>query len=267
MAKPKPDESFSLFPFLDIMASLIGILVLLITAATLAQIGQNVEDPTDAEAAKKAQERITQYRVIRKRLTADTPEQQRLQELVQQAETARQELEQLQIEAARLEAERTDAQQLQEKLPPLQAEAERLQKLIEEAEPKLKELQKQLAEFRTLLANRKEAGQQEIQIMPSGSGYDLIPTFVECSGNSVVLHDRSEPLRIPIGKLASDAVFLSLLDKVKQTPKGTVVFLVRPDGATTYQVARSIARGRYVTNGKLAVAGQGKLDLSLFQKK
>ncbi len=228
MPKPKIDDSVSLFPFLDIMASLIGILVLLITAATLAQIGQTVEDTADAQAVAKAKARIVRYRAVN---------------------------------------ERTDAQQMKERLPPLQAEAERLQKLIEEAEPTLEELQKQLAEFRTLLANRKEAGQQEIQIMPSGSGYDLTPTFVECSANSVVLHDRPEPLRIPIGKLSSHEAFSNLLDSVKQQPKGTVVFLVRPDGASTYQVARNIARGRYVTNGKLAVAGQGKLDLSLFQKK
>lgn len=267
MPKQKLDESFSLFPFLDIMASLIGILVLMITAATLAQISKNEEDSADPEAAAKAQARITQYRTVRKRLTTDTRQQEQLQKVVEQAEAARKQLEELQAEAKRLEAERVAAQERTEKLPPLEAEAERLRKLIEEAERKLKELQKQLEELRTLLANRKEAGQSEIQIMPSGSGYDLTPTFVECSANSVVLHDRPEPLRIPVGGLASHEAFVQLLDKVKQQHKGTLVFLVRPDGAGTYQVARNIARGRYVTNGKLAVAGQGKLDLSLFQKK
>ncbi len=267
MPKQKLDESFSLFPFLDIMASLIGILVLLITAATLAQISKDQEDTSDPQAEAKAQARITQYRAVRKRLTADTPKQQQLQELVEQAEAARQQLEQLQAEVKRLEAERVAAREQAEKLPPLQAEAERLQKLIEEAEAKLKKLQQQLAQLRTLLANRKEAGQSEIQILPSGSGYDLTPTFVECSANSVVLHDRPEPLRIPVSRLSSHEAFLQLLDNVKQQHKGTLVFLVRPDGASTYQVARNIARRQYVVNGKLAVAGQGKLDLSLFQKK
>lgn len=267
MARKNLEEAVSLFPFLDIMASLIGILILLITAATLAQISKDEADPSDAQAAAKAQARITLYRALRKRLATDTCEQQRLQELVEQAEAARQQLEQLQAEAARLEAERAAAKDQSEKLPPLQAEAERLRKQIEEAEPKLKELQQQLAELRSLLANRKEAGQSEIQILPSGSGYDLVPTFVECSANSAVLHDRAEPLRIPVGQLAAHEAYLKLLDNVKQKPKGTVVFLVRPDGASTYQVARNVARGRYVTNGKLAVAGQGKLDLTLFQKK
>ena len=85
MPKPKLDDSVSLFPFLDIMASLIGILVLLITAATLAQIGQTVEDTADAQAVAKAKARIVRYRAVKKRLTTDTREQQRLQELVEQA--------------------------------------------------------------------------------------------------------------------------------------------------------------------------------------
>jgi len=247
------------------MASLIGILVLLITAATLAQIGKTVEDAADAEAAKKAQNRIVQYRAVRKRLTTETREQQQLRELVEQAEAARQQLEQLQAEVARLEAQQKVAQEQREKLPPLEAELKRLQERIEQAEPKLEDLQQQLAELRSLLANRKESGQSEIQILPSGSGYDLTPTFVECAASAVVLYDRPEPLRIPVGQLAASGAFASLLETVKQQPKGTLVFLVRPDGASTYQTARNIARRQYVTNGKLAVAGHGKIDLSMFQ--
>jgi len=265
MPKPKIDDSVSLFPFLDIMASLIGILVLLITAATLAQIGKTVEDAADAEEVKKAQTRIVQYRAVRKRLTTETQEQQRLRELVEQAEAARQQLEQLQAEVARLEAERKITEEQSEKLPVLEAELKRLQELIEQAEPKLAEMQKELAELRSLLANRKESGQSEIQILPSGSGYDLKPTFVECASGAVVLHDRPEPLRIPTGQLASNADFTKVLETVKNQPKGTLVFLVRPDGASTYQTARNIARRQYVTNGKLAVAGHGKIDLSMFQ--
>lgn len=265
MPKPKLDDSVSLFPFLDIMASLIGILVLLITAATLAQIGQTVEDAADAEAVKKAQSRIVQYRAIRKRLAAETREQERLRELVEQAEAARQQLEQLRAEVARLEAQQKIAQEQTEKLPALEAELKRLQEQIEQAEPELEKLQKQLAELRSLLANRQESGQSEIQILPSGSGYDLEPTFVECAANAVVLHDRAEPLRILVGQLASHPEFAKLLDTVKQQPKGTIVFLVRPDGASTYQTARNLARRQYVTNGKLAVAGHGKIDLSMFR--
>lgn len=265
MPKPKLDDAVSLFPFLDIMASLIGILVLLITAATLAQIGQTVEDAADAEEVRKAQTRVVQARAIRKRLTTEIREQQRLRELEKQAEVARQQLEQLRAEVARLEAQRKVAQEQAEKLPPLEAELKRLQELIAQAEPKLEELQQQLDELRSLLANRQESGQSEIQILPSGSGYDLKPTFVECASNTIVLHDREEPLRIPVRQLAASEDFAALLQTVKQQPKGTLVFLVRPDGASTYQTARNLARRQYVTNGKLAVAGHGNIDLSMFQ--
>jgi hypothetical protein len=43
------------------------------------------------------------------------------------------------------------------------------------------------------------------------------------------------------------------------------VFLIRPDGVDSYNHVRNVARARYVTNGKLAIGGQGKLDLTLFQ--
>lgn len=251
MAKQRTEEAFSLFPFLDIMASLIGILVLMITAATLAQIANDEEDTADAQAVERAQARVTEYRVVRKQIVADMEEHEKLQELIEQAEAARQELEKLRAEAARLMAARQKIEELSDP----------------ETEKRLEELKSQLVRLRSLLANRKEgAADSDIQIMPSGTGRDLTPTFVECTADAVVLHDRPEPLQIPVGRLSADKNFQSLLDHVKQQPKGTVVFLVRPDGARTYSVARSIARRNYTTNGKLAVAGHGKLDLSLFEK-
>lgn len=266
MAKQRLDDSVSLFSFLDIMASLIGILVLLITAVTLAQINQNVEDPDDVEAVKKAKARIVQYRAIRERVKTDTPEQQRLKELVEQAREAQQQLEQLQEQVEERQAQKKIVEEQIRERPPLETEAKRLQVLIEQDEPKVEELQQRLVELRTMLATRKESGQSEVQILPSGTGYDLTPTFVECAANAIVLHDRPEPLRIPLGQVRSSEAFANLLETVKQQPKGTVVFLVRPDGVGTYQTARSIARREYVNNGKLAVAGHGKLDLSMFDK-
>ncbi len=265
MRKANLDDTVSLFSFLDIMASLIGILVLLITAATLAQIGQTVEDPSDLEAVKKSRARAAQYRVLRQRVKTDTDQQQRLAELVQQAETLRQQVEQQQAEIAQREARRKALDEQTQKQPPLEAEAKQLQEMIDAAQPKLDEAKQRLIELRTLLANRKESGQSEIQILPSGSGYDRQPTFVECAANEVVLHDGPEPVRIPIGRVATSEAFSKLLESVKQQPKGTLVFLVRPDGTRTYQTASGVARRAYVTNGKLAVAGHGKLDLSMFQ--
>lgn len=252
MPKQKTDESVSLFPFLDIMACLIGILVLMITAATLAQIARDEEDTKDEEAVERAEARVTEYREIRDELAIEVEERKEMEELVEQAEITREQLEELQAKVTQLKAVRQRAKEITDP----------------ETATKIDELKRQLAELRTVLANRKEAAaESEIQIMPSGSGYGLSPTFVECSSNTVVLHDRPDPPKISIGALAKSEAFLKLLDNVKERPKGTVVFLVRPDGARSYSTARTIARRNYVTNGKLAVAGHGKLDLSLFEEK
>jgi len=251
MPKQKTDESVSLFPFLDIMACLIGILVLMITAATLAQIARDEEDTKDEEAIERAEARVTEYREIREELADEVEERKELQQQVDEADITREELEELLAEAAQLQALQ---QRIKEITDP-------------ETDAKIKELEEKLGQLRTVLANRKEAAEAEIQIMPSGSGYGLSPTFVECSSNAVVLHDRPDPVTVPVSRLTKSEAFLKLLEDVKQRPKGTVVFLVRPDGARSYSAARNIARRNYATNGKLAVAGHGKLDLSLFEGK
>jgi biopolymer transport protein ExbD len=252
MPRQRTDESVSLFPFLDIMACLIGILVLMITAATLAQIARDEEDTKDAEAIQRAEARVTEYRAIRKELIVEVQERKQLERQINEAETIREQLEELRAEAARLEAVQQKIEELSDP----------------ETDKKIEDLKRQLVELRTVLANRKEAmAEAEIQIVPSGTGYDLSPTFVECASSALVLHDGPDPVTIPLSRLTRSEAFQKLLDDVKQRPKGTVVFLVRPDGARAYSAARNIARRNYVTNGKLAVAGHGKLDLSLFEEK
>jgi hypothetical protein len=261
MPKQNLEESVSLFPFLDIMACLIGILVLLITAVTLAQITMHEEDTADAQAASRAAARVKQYGTVSKELEADQAEQGRLEQLIVTAEAVREQLEEVTAEIEKLEADR-----LRYANPEQQAEAQRLQEQIQAAQETLQDLQQQRDEMREQLAARANPPEAEVRILPSGSGMRLKPTFVECAGGSIVLHDRPAPLRLPLRGLASSEPFLELLERVREQENGTVVFLVRPDGAGTYNTARNIARRNYVRNGKLAVAGQGKLDLSLFQE-
>jgi seryl-tRNA synthetase len=261
MAKQSLEESVSLFPFLDIMACLIGILVLLITAVTLAQIAVEEEDTADAQAASRAAARVKQYRTVSRELEADEKEEQRLEQLIVAAEAIREQLEEVTAEIEKLEADK-----LRYANPEQQAEAQRLQEQIQEAQTELKQLEQQRDELREQMAARANPPEAEVRILPSGSGLRLRPTFVECAGGSVVLHDRPVPLRLPLRGLANSEPFLQLLERVREQENGTVVFLVRPDGAATYNTARNVARRNYVRNGKLAVAGQGKLDLSLFQQ-
>jgi hypothetical protein len=272
MAKSKAnlDDTVSLFPFLDIMACLIGILVLLITAVTLAQISNQQEDPEDARAVAEAQQRVMKYRQVVQTVEQDRRERERLEKLIAEAETVQQQLEQIEPEVAKLEAQRREieamTQQDPQQLDRLQEQAKQQEQQIKQDQENLRELQQQRDELKKKLESIEQPPPEaEIQIVPSGTGTDLKPTFVECAAGAVILHDGPRETRIPTGSLADSEAFAQLMQRVKQQPGGSIIFLVRPDGISTYNSARSLARQNYVTNGKLAVAGQGKLDLSLFQ--
>ena len=54
---------------------------------------------------------------------------------------------------------------------------------------------------------------------------------------------------------------------VATTTDATVIFLVRADGLSTYYAASKLCDDRSIRNGKLPVAGDGRVDLSRFVKK
>lgn len=277
MRKPNVEDSVSLFPFLSILACVIGILVLMITAIALSQIGRDhpaasADAAAAQQAAAEAQLRVAQYRAARQSIQADRERLAVLQKKDEQQAGLRARLEQLRRQVAALESQAqtaTDAhRRAQEELRQQQAAVARVNLQIADLERQLQPLREQQAKLRAELAQRQTPpAEAQVRVQPSGSGTDLNPTFVECAGASVVLHDGPEPVRIPTAQLSGHAQYLKLLEQVKQTDKGTLIFLVRPDGVGTYNTARHLARSNYVSNGKLAIAGQGKLDLSRYGKK
>lgn len=277
MAKPSVDQSVSLFPFLSILACIIGILVLMIAAIALGQIGRDVpaatrDDAAAQKAAAEAQARLEQYRAARQKIQADREQIPLLRGSLAERKVLQARLEALRREAAVLDAQDKSAtdqhRRAQEELQRQQAEAERLAQQVAQLEQQLLPLRTQREQLRGELAKRQAPPEEAaVLVQPSGSGMNLNPTFIECAGASAVLHDGPVPVRIPTAQLAGSPQYLQLLDKVKKTDKGTILFLIRPDGVWTYNTARQIARSNYVTNGKLAIGGQGKLDLTRFGKR
>jgi len=281
MPKTNLDDSVSLFPFLSILAAVIGILVLMITAITLGQIGKDAAAPTTdavaaAQAAEEAQARAEEYKRLRAQLKADQESSRELEVRLRQLAGAQQDAATTAANVAAVKKEIADLKAAHEiseetarqRTTEMAVKTARLKELDTETtqlDARLKPLLEQVARLQQELAQRKTPpAEAQVQIKPSGSGANLAPTFVECAAESIVLHDRSPPVRIPNAQMAGHAEFLRLLDNVKATPQATVVFLVRPDGVGTYHAARNVARGRATTNGKLAIGSQGKLDLSLF---
>jgi cell division protein FtsB len=260
----KTKVTISLFPFLSILACVIGTLTLMITALALGQMD------TDEMASEL-----------------------KLDYLKRQIARSRAHIEELK---KKLEAIESGADELLKQLADAQVEYERLKRLRdslldradEKVEPEIdvpvvdeekhkkriaqmqEELQTQEERKKELAAELEERGkppeEAEVIIRPGGSGVDLEPTFVECAASGVVVYEGEEPWRVRRADLATDEKFLALLDRVADRPNATVVFLVRDDALGTYYAARNLARSHYARNGKLPVIGHGKIDLSMFEK-
>lgn len=253
----------SLFPFLSILACVIGTLTLMITALALGQM-----DDTSLN------------------------EQMRLEALRKQLEADLKLIEQLKAEIARFE-DHTD--NLTKRIVEARREAEQLERLTEDLieqrkkEPEVEieviaidleahkeriaKLKKELEEFQqkreALMAELERRGEPpeeaEVIVRPSGTGADLEPTFVECTASGIFIHEGDEPIHVRTGDLKTDETFRSLLQRIAGRPKASVIFLIRDDAVGTYNAARAVALELRARNGKLPVIGHGKLDLSMFR--
>jgi len=258
-------RSISLFPFLSILACVIGTLTLLITALALGQMD------TDEMASELKLDYLK--RQIEKTLARIEQLKEQLGEFESGADDLLKQLADAKVELARLK--RLKAALLEntgkkEEKPDIEipvVDAEKHKKRVAQMQEQLETQEEQKQELVAELKERKgTADEAEVIIQPGGSGVDLEPTFVECAASGIVIHDGEEPRRVLRADLRSDEGFLALLDRVAADPNATVIFLVRDDGLSTYYAARSLARSRYARNGKLPVIGHGKIDLSTFEK-
>lgn len=261
--RQKNKVAVSLFPFLSILACVIGTLTLLITALALGQMDNDTV--ASAEKYQKVKDQASKDIELIKRLKAEIARiEAKANDVQKKLAEARLKLEQLMLAKEKLsQLKKEEPQEIDiPAFDPFKAK-----KRIEELENELQELAKTKAELLAELKKRKQPPEEaEVVIQPSGSGVDLLPTFVECTASGIAIYDGQEPQRVRRADLATDETFLKLLARIAATPKATVIFLVRDDGLGTYYQARDVANLHDASNGKLPVIGHGKLDLSLFKK-
>ena len=266
------EDDVSLFPFLSIIAAVIGVLTLMIAAVTLGQMNQ--------DDVKEAVENAIKMEHLQEELAAaeDTAEELTLQ---------------LDKEKAKL---LDNASSRQNELVKSRAELEALAKQLEEARKKTEEakqikivipeipqgqretigdMQNQLASIKGRLAIlKKELDQKtkppeeaQVSILPGGTGLSFTPNFVECRAAAIVLHTEEPPLTVRNAEVAANAKFVALLSKVANDQKQSIVFLVRSDSLSTYRMVKKLCDDNDVRNGKLPAVGNGRLDFSQFRKK
>ena len=269
---PIEEDDVSLFPFLSIIAAVIGVLTLMIAAVTLGQMNQG--DVKDAMANAIAMDRL------QKELAAldDTVEDLTLQlkknnsEMLAEARQRQNELVKTRAELEALLAEIAGARDRTQELKKIKIVIpevpEGSRETLADLQGQYDAIQKRLAILKEQIEQRiNPSNEAQVSILPGGTGLSFTPHFIECTAQTIVLHDTAKPVTIRKEAVVADARFTQLLEKVANQNSHSVVFLLRNDSLATYRMVKGICDKNGVRNGKLPALGSGRLDFSHFRKK
>lgn len=249
----KRDFASSLFPFLSVLACVIGTLTLLIAALALGQVAQ---DLLDARSASAEEVDLSTERAALRKLEARLSREEQLK---QEREAAAAELRALGIRPDEPESERR--QQVAVRL-----DAARLARLVAQLEAEAADLNSAISGARIALVGERAGGDTgTIRILPQGSARPLLPFFVECrkEGFRVYHADLKESFYLSRGVREDVASFRTYLQRLRSIRDGTLIFLIRPDGVESYRWAVSETGRAYVRHAKLPLPGQGELEFAL----
>jgi cell division protein FtsB len=253
-SRPRQREfASSLFPFLSVLACLIGTLTLLIAALALGQVAQDLLDESDAAAE---QVDLSTERAVVRKLVAKLEREERLAE---ERGAAAAELRALGIHPEQPEARRQ--QQVDTRLS-----AARLARRLAKLEAEAADMDSAIGGARVALVSER-AGDDvgPIRILPQGSARPLLPFFVECRKEGFRLYhkDLKRSFYLSRGVREDVEAFRAYLQRVRNVRDGTVIFLIRPDGIDSYRWAASQTGRAYVRHAKLPLPGQGELEFAL----
>ncbi|MEW4455055.1 hypothetical protein AB1L30_20475 [Bremerella sp. JC817] len=267
MAKRNKDtgEDISLFPFLSVLACVIGTLTMIIAAIAVQSLDNDAVDQA-IEYQKKEEQLATdtaELEKLRNELKKKEAELKREQSSEQKKlEDAKKRLAEL---LAKLEKTESQLQNISIEGPKVNVAAQTEE--ISKMEDELKSRREKIAQLQKQIDERKlPPKESEVSILPGGSGVGFKPSFIECDDGRIVIHEDGKTIPVRTAELNTNPDFAKMLEKVKNQKDGTLVFLIRDDGLSTYNTARNFANSKGVKNGKLPVIGDGRVDLSYFTK-
>jgi hypothetical protein len=245
------DLASSLFPFLSVLACVIGTLALLIASLAMNQVAEGLRalDP-EAPAPPELETQRAAVRALEHKLAAARDvgaERAALQAELRALGIAPSTAAARQHVAARL-----SSAQLARRLEALQREARELDDALVGISRALE---------RPL--DRGEAG--TIRIHPQGRGEALRPFFVECrsEGLRIYYEDLDDSLFLDRKSVRGQSQFEVFLRRARSIGNHTVVFLIRPDGVETYDWAVVTATNMSVRHAKLPLPGPGAIEFAL----
>lgn len=251
----KPIE---LFPFLAILACVIGVLTLLIAGLSLGELEIDLSGVEFVQLQRQREQALTEIA--------------NLERTGEEAGIRLAQVKHMRGEVTRRENELEEARPLQEELAGLQARRDRAEAERDKLQEGLAALQRELAALdRALLGERHALDDQQVEIRgPKARPGQrrLRPRFIECRRNEVILDpDRgsSSPSVVVKASLLTSAAFRKLQHDVKWTAGSIVILLVREGGVDTYDLAAAILRQNEVRYGAMPVPSARKLDFSALE--
>ncbi|MGH0033099.1 MAG: hypothetical protein ACQGVC_25190 [Myxococcota bacterium] len=254
MARPRrrTRPSVSLFPFLSILACVIGTLILVITASATSQVASG---GIDLESYERLEAEIVEGR---RRLAELQGLSTELDDLARSLAAERERRDALARERDAL------AGALARNVPDREALADD-EARVAALERELAPLQRTNGEKREELARRRALqAEAPIRIQPSGSGLGLDPHFVECRSEGIVLYvgETREARPIPTHLVRASPEYARFLREVLFRSNASVIFLIREGGVESYRRARPVADRHRVRSGEMPIVGEGPLDFS-----
>jgi hypothetical protein len=268
--RQKKKQEISLFPFLDILACVIGNLILIITAVVLESVDTDkLADLFQNEAIQKqTEENLEAIRGLEERL-------EKLKQDSSSSDSRVQKAQQQLVEAERAQRE-AKGRLLNVPPPPPPPDDEDTSEL-KKRNLEIQEIIAEMKRIESKIADKKKKPDQTISILYANKGRGGVrrPFFVEVKKDNLVLlpneldyknlFDTEKPIKVPVAKMAGDKSFKKLLDYVlthlgktgllRRRRDTIITFLVRPEGVNSYRVAKKVVDQYEKTNEKRLVVG------------
>ena len=253
--RQKKKQEVSLFPFLDILACVIGNLILIITAVVLESVDSDklAEQFANEAIQQQTEQNLQTIRDLEKSL-------EKLKQDSISSDTRVQKAQQQLVEAER--AQREAQGRLLEVPPPPPPPDDEDTAELKKRELEIHEIIAEMKRIEAKIADKKKKPDQTISVLYENKGRGGVrrPFFVEITKNDLVLlpnaldyenlFDSEEPIKIPVAKAGNDKSFKKLLDYVlthlgktgllRRRRDTIITFLIRPEGVDSYRLVKKV---------------------------
>lgn len=270
----KGSDEILLVPFLDILCSLIGVLILIIVVLCVSQSQQtNGRTQEEIRMAQEYKDMLKELAEREKMKAVVAEKLAKLQEVQKNLDDRQQrfvKLRKLLDSSKELQQQNKEiTEKLQKELDDLLTEIDGIERQKKDAK---KEIEKLLAELKAKNIKAKEPNLPPVIVQPSGSGMaDTTKVyFVECNGAGLkIVGAWGEDYRLGATPsiVVADVAYNHFLKEVAKDKNSLILFLIRDDGQNAFNSGAGRAESDYsIRVGKLPIPGRGQLDLALFDK-